>query len=187
MGGFIYIVSNPAHPGQVKIGMTTQSVAKRVSQLQTGSPHPFKIEWQVVVSDPKGVEALAHRRLSHRRTSGEWFAVGVSDAVEAILASSDEARIIVSKTTAKKEMREFRESLGEMKWGCLGPFAVIGSIFPLNWLFGDSLNMIAALVIISVGFYGGFFIGRFAFEQVHRGPLSAKRAELLAKHRISDF
>src|SRR4051812_36035783 len=47
--GFIYILSNPAMPGLVKIGFTTGRVADRVADIgaATGVPAQFKIEWKL--------------------------------------------------------------------------------------------------------------------------------------------
>ena len=54
----VYVLSNEAMPGLVKIGKTTQnSVDNRISQLYTtGVPFPFKCEFAVEVEDCHSVE-----------------------------------------------------------------------------------------------------------------------------------
>jgi hypothetical protein len=44
--GYIYILSNPAMQGLLKIGVTSRDVRERVTQLSaaTGVPKPFEIE-----------------------------------------------------------------------------------------------------------------------------------------------
>jgi hypothetical protein len=44
--GFVYVLSNPAMPGLLKVGSTVGPVEKRAAGLSrmTGVPEPFKIE-----------------------------------------------------------------------------------------------------------------------------------------------
>jgi hypothetical protein len=53
--GQVYILSNPAMPGLVKIGFTRRTTRLRVSELSgaTGVPMPFKIEWSERVRYPE--------------------------------------------------------------------------------------------------------------------------------------
>lgn len=62
-GGIIYVLSNEAMPGLVKIGRTSgESVSKRVSDLSraTGVPLPFKVEIAREVHDAVIVERALH-------------------------------------------------------------------------------------------------------------------------------
>jgi hypothetical protein len=51
--GIVYVLTNPAMPGLVKIGKTSQNeVSARISQLYTtGVPLPFDCEYAVKVAD----------------------------------------------------------------------------------------------------------------------------------------
>ena len=50
MLGFIYIMSNPAHPGLLKIGQTSKDPLVRRKDLSTtGVPEEFVIEYQALV------------------------------------------------------------------------------------------------------------------------------------------
>lgn len=78
MKGFVYIFSNPAYPGQVKIGKA-QSPKSRVKQLsgETGVLKPFRIEAYFRSQDYTTDEQLAHLTLAEYRTrpNKEFFAI----------------------------------------------------------------------------------------------------------------
>ena len=67
----IYVLSNEAMPGLVKIGKTTQhSVDSRISQLYTtGVPYPFKCEYAVEVIDCHLVEKSLHIAFRNNRVN----------------------------------------------------------------------------------------------------------------------
>jgi hypothetical protein len=75
----IYVLSNEAMPGLVKIGKTTQhSVDTRISQLySTGVPYPFKCEYAVEVINCHLVEKSLHTAFRHNRVNPnrEFFAI----------------------------------------------------------------------------------------------------------------
>lgn len=74
-------------PGLVKIGITTRSVADRVSQLSsaTGVPDKFKVEAYFESSNPVTHESLVHRSLATTRIRGkEVFRVSLEDAMNAV-------------------------------------------------------------------------------------------------------
>jgi hypothetical protein len=65
--GFIYILSHPSMPNVFKVGLTTNSVAQRIRELNgTGLPKPFKAEkiFAVEMVHLRNVEQLAHKKLS---------------------------------------------------------------------------------------------------------------------------
>lgn len=87
--GTIYVLSNAAMPGLVKVGFTQHSdTGTRVSQLskQTAAPLPFTLEYEYLVENPGQYEKLIHARLSHCRVAPdkEFFRVEL-DTVEAII------------------------------------------------------------------------------------------------------
>jgi len=70
MLGFIYIMSNPAHPGLLKIGQTSKDPLVRRKELSTtGVPEEFVIEYQALVSDYRRQEKYIHQKLSKVRHS----------------------------------------------------------------------------------------------------------------------
>ena len=87
MLGFIYIMSNPAHPGLLKIGQTSKDPLVRRKELSTtGVPEEFVIEYQALVSDYRRQEKYIHQKLSKVRHSDrkEFFSISVPDAINVI-------------------------------------------------------------------------------------------------------
>src|SRR5881409_3827309 len=67
--GFVYLLSNPAMPGLVKIGQTTRTVEERVAELSasTGVPTPFVIEAAFASVHPWADETRVHTHLAAYR------------------------------------------------------------------------------------------------------------------------
>jgi hypothetical protein len=73
---FVYILTNEAMPGVIKIGMTTMPIENRMLQLDTtGVPLPFECYYAARVNDQKRVEKALHEAFGdHRvRKSREFF------------------------------------------------------------------------------------------------------------------
>ena len=86
--GYIYILSNQAMHGLLKIGITSRNVEDRVAELSsaTGVPKPFEIEYYCLTRDPEEIERAAHERLlSHRAgKKKEFFEVPLLEAIDLI-------------------------------------------------------------------------------------------------------
>jgi len=82
--GYVYVLSNEAMPGLVKIGFTESDIVSRISQLYTtGVPLPFEVEFAALVENAKGVEGALHSafgpyRINQKR---EYFRILPSQAV----------------------------------------------------------------------------------------------------------
>jgi len=88
--GFIYVLSNPAMPGLLKIGFTQHSdTQKRVLELSknTAVPLHFVLEFEQVIENPMQYERLIHARLSQYRLSldKEFFRIDPDTAEKIIL------------------------------------------------------------------------------------------------------
>ena len=80
-------MSNPAHPGLLKIGQTSKDPLVRRKELSTtGVPEEFVIEYQALVSDYRRQEKLIHQKLSKVRHSDrkEFFSISVPEAINTI-------------------------------------------------------------------------------------------------------
>lgn len=101
--GFVYVLTNPAYPGLVKIGKTTREPRLRARELSkpTGVPKPFKVFHQARTSDCSTVETLVHKALKLFRVKGSEF----------FKTSPDNAKDIVDKVSAdyKSEVKRKRE------------------------------------------------------------------------------
>jgi hypothetical protein len=83
--GIVYVLTNAAMPGLVKIGMTDEKDASaRIGQLYaTGVPLPFDLQYACRVDDPARVEQALHvafgpQRLNPKR---EFFKVDPEQAI----------------------------------------------------------------------------------------------------------
>jgi hypothetical protein len=88
--GYLYVLSNPAMSGILKIGVTERSGAHRARELYsgaTGVPSPFRLEFEVTVRNASLRERHVHDALAIHRVndSREFFRVDLATAVNAIL------------------------------------------------------------------------------------------------------
>ena len=92
MQGIVYILSNPAMPGLLKIGMTErEDYGDRLAELYgTGVPFPFHCEFAYLVDDPREVEKILHEEFDDARVNQdrEFFETDV-DEVRSILKKMD--------------------------------------------------------------------------------------------------
>jgi hypothetical protein len=81
----VYVISNPAMPGLVKIGFTAQEDAKaRIEQLySSGVPVPFKLEFACRVENAEEVERALHRAFAPNRINSkrEFFQIEADQAI----------------------------------------------------------------------------------------------------------
>lgn len=87
MKGYVYILTNEAMPGLVKIGRTSRDVDVRASELwQTGVPEKFQVFWSFKTPDCVQLEAYAHGDLRKHRvsTSREFFKIDEFEAKDRI-------------------------------------------------------------------------------------------------------
>ncbi|HMN73529.1 MAG TPA: GIY-YIG nuclease family protein [Rhodoblastus sp.] len=81
----VYVLSNPAMPGLVKIGWTaSEDAASRIAQLYaTGVPFPFKLEFACRVPNADEVERALHRAFSPNRVNPkrEFFSIEADQAI----------------------------------------------------------------------------------------------------------
>ncbi len=93
--GWVYILTNPALPGMVKVGLTTRNLAARAAELasSSGVPLPFAVTWARAVTDCAMVERAVRRMLDDKRVSGkrEFFRVDVATARQVIEAAAGSA------------------------------------------------------------------------------------------------
>jgi len=113
MLGFIYIMSNPAHPGLLKIGQTGRDPdIRRKALSSTGVPQEFVIEYQALSSDYEELEKKIHRKLSDVRLSKgkEFFKISVPEAIN---ITRDEAGNTIEYEkifyTSPEELKKLKE------------------------------------------------------------------------------
>jgi hypothetical protein len=123
--GFVYILTNAAMPGYIKVGLTRQDdVASRVKQLDnTSLPLPFECYFAARVPDCARLERTLHFVFGEKRARGnrEFFTAD-PDVVKAIIelvalenvspSDSEQAitpvqRSAINDTRARAERRNF--------------------------------------------------------------------------------
>jgi len=82
--GIVYILTNPAMPGLVKIGQTTNEITNRMNELyKTGVPLPFDCVFACEVDDCKLVEDALHEAFNPYRINPkrEFFRIYPEQAI----------------------------------------------------------------------------------------------------------
>ncbi len=56
-----------------KIGLSKNSIEKRISQCQTGNPYKITLHSFYITSNPSVLESYLHIIFKDKREQGEWF------------------------------------------------------------------------------------------------------------------
>jgi hypothetical protein len=89
--GYVYILSNPAMPGILKIGRSSHGGRVRAKSLYTqggtGVPMPFKMEFEIWSEDCASHESNIHEELSDHRINKarEFFRIDICSAMETVM------------------------------------------------------------------------------------------------------
>jgi T5orf172 domain len=127
MAGIIYILTNQAMPGLVKIGQTQGAVEDRMRQLDTtGIPLPFECFYAVEVPDPARAERAIHEAFDdHRlRKNREYFRIS-PDRPKAILELVQVRNVtpgydVVSEPGDQAALDEARERRSKFNFAMVG-------------------------------------------------------------------
>ncbi len=83
--GWVYVLTNKAMPGLLKVGFSTKDPVLRANELEgTGLPHPYEVAYDVLVEEPRDVEQAVHRELGDSHEAKEFFRIDVRTAINAI-------------------------------------------------------------------------------------------------------
>lgn len=84
--GVVYVLSNEAMDGYIKIGKTTNLEQRLKSLDNTSTPLPFRCVFAIEVEDMDQVERLAHQTFKRDRvrSSREFFEIDEEQAVAAL-------------------------------------------------------------------------------------------------------
>ena len=98
--GIVYVLTNDAMPGIVKIGITEESVENRIKSLDnTSLPLPFRFYFAIESKRYKEIEKLAHDTFSafRVRENREFFKMDPERAVSALKISGDKEIKLTNK------------------------------------------------------------------------------------------
>jgi len=90
--GHVYLITNPAWKGWVKIGMAVDA-NDRCNQYQTSSPmRDYKLEYTKEFKDRRTAETQAHKLCAEKATdqNSEWFKINIKDAINLIESITEE-------------------------------------------------------------------------------------------------
>lgn len=107
MNEIIYILTNEAMPGYVKIGKTNNNLEQRVRELSasTSVPLPFTVFYACIVKDAQFVEHQLHDAFDNNRANPrrEFFQIAPERVVAALKLAE------VENITPKKDLIESKE------------------------------------------------------------------------------
>ena len=107
MKGWVYIISNRAMPGIVKIGYSRKDPELRAAELDhTGVPHPYLVEYELLINEPYRVEKNTHKLLFEKHEGKEWFRCTPEEAVVAIKQIAGDAPITETYKRADRTKAE---------------------------------------------------------------------------------
>ena len=81
-GGYIYIISNPAHPNFLKFGIT-EDIKSRLSTYNTGDPQrAYRVEYYISHPDCYNAEKKIKEMMHYfaKRQQNEWYEVDIGIA-----------------------------------------------------------------------------------------------------------
>jgi len=103
--GIVYVLINPAMPGLVKIGQTSNEIASRLRELHTtGVPLPFECLYACEVSDCGQVEDALHEAFDPYRINPkrEFFAIKPDQAIAILrLLGSGKGKDVTTAVSAE--------------------------------------------------------------------------------------
>lgn len=85
MKGWVYLITNPSIEKLIKIGYTLKDPDLRAKELRnTGTPLDYKVEYEILCSNPRRTEKAVHNQLDSHRIDREWFNCDLNTAIEAV-------------------------------------------------------------------------------------------------------
>jgi hypothetical protein len=83
--GWVYVITNKAIPGLVKVGFSLKDPALRAIELETaGIPYPFHVEYKILICGPRDIEQKIHRAMRDYHAAKEWFSCSVNKAIDVV-------------------------------------------------------------------------------------------------------
>lgn len=116
MKGWVYVITNKGLPNLVKVGFSSKDPRLRAAELDnTGSPHPYEVEYEILVENPERLERAVHRALHSKREGKEWFRCSVEEAVLAIRGEANRAGLMETYHKANRDAIEAREQAEQQR------------------------------------------------------------------------
>lgn len=89
--GWVYVVSNPSMAGLLKVGFSMKDPNIRVRDFDSAAtPTPYRLEFDMLVVEPRMVEQAAHSLLRSLNAGKEWFRCSLDQAKDALLQAANQ-------------------------------------------------------------------------------------------------
>jgi hypothetical protein len=128
--GWVYIFSNKAMPGLVKIGYSTKDPLIRAEELQgNGLPYPYFVDYDMLVEGPREVEQQVHAELVEYHESKGFFRIATNtakDVMRNIVAS--QGKIVLCESEAGVLVRPQGPYRCSSSKGCFATVAEPGEL-----------------------------------------------------------
>ena len=150
----VYVLTNPAMPGMVKIGRTSHDDAKtRIDQLYTtGVPVPFNLEFVCKVPNSEEVEKALHLAFAPHRVNPkrEFFAIAASQAIVILkLLHVQDATDEIENQSTTIEIAQSEVDAGTQLKKKRPPLNFTEMQIPLNSLLTCKVNAVSVTVVDS--------------------------------------
>ena len=148
----VYVLTNPAMPGMVKIGRTNQDDAKtRIDQLYTtGVPVPFTVEYVCKVPNSEEVEKALHLAFAPHRINPkrEFFSIEANQAIAILkLLHVQDATIEIENQLTTVAIEQSEVDAGVQLKKKRPPLNFAQMQIPVNSLLTCKVNALIATVI----------------------------------------
>ncbi len=111
MKGWVYVISNKSMPGLLKIGYSSKDPELRAAELKhTGVPHPYIVEYDMLIENPYEIEQESHKLLLANREGKEFFRCTLEEAIVAIRRAGGRSAILETNRRANREKIELLEA-----------------------------------------------------------------------------
>lgn len=91
---YCYIVTNPAFPNYIKLGITNDPVRRLIS-YQTADPfRKYKLEYKILINSFIALEIEKHFKCNFSLDNGEWYKMEVNTAISIIKEILDSYNIV---------------------------------------------------------------------------------------------
>lgn len=138
--GWVYVISNEAMPGLLKVGFSTKDPHLRAQELgNSGAPHPYTVSFDVLVRAPRDTEQRIHKELRAKREGKEWFRCTLREAVDAV------RKVSAGSVIAEHMSKECETSLAKEAYGSAQAQGIPGRfVSPTNakWSLSQSSGLL---------------------------------------------
>jgi len=131
--GWVYIISNEAMPGLLKVGFSTKDPHLRAQELSsTGAPLPYTVLYDVLLRAPRDAEQSIHKHLKDKRAGKEWFRCTLHEAVAAVRTVSN--GLVIAENMSKA----CESALSQAERSSAGTYQRAAVALRPKWVYSES-------------------------------------------------